>query len=98
MRDLHSRSIQSLDTRGQVLVQVGSGCLACGYGRSRYAAVAMPPAVHTATTARRLLRRASSRSVLPTYRIPDMPYGCPSATAPPLTFVISQGVSSCAWL
>ena len=35
-------------------------------GRSRRAAVAMPPAVHTATTARRALRLASSSSVCPT--------------------------------
>lgn len=35
-------------------------------GRSRKAAVAMPPAVHTPTTARRALRLASSSSVCPT--------------------------------
>jgi hypothetical protein len=35
-------------------------------GRSRKAAVAMPPAVHTPTTARRALRLASSSRVCPT--------------------------------
>src|SRR5476649_2790467 len=46
----------------------------------------MPPPMHMVTTTSFAPRRLPSMSAWPVSRCPDMPYGWPTAIAPPLTF------------
>src|SRR5206468_156124 len=55
------------------------------YTTSNNPAAPIPPPTHMVTTTRLAPRRRPSMSAWPTSRAPDMPYGCPSAIAPPFT-------------
>ncbi len=59
---------------------------------SKRPAAPMPPPMHIVTTTYFTPRRFPSMRACPTMRAPLMPYGCPIATAPPLTFSRSSGI------
>src|SRR5207245_10428059 len=63
-----------------------------GYTTSKRPAAPIPPPMHIVTTTVFARRRLPSMSACPTRRAPDIPYGWPTAIAPPLTLSRSSGM------
>ena len=71
---------------------VGDESTVAAYRVRSTAASPWPPPPHSATAAVPPPRRRSSSSAVSATRVPDMPTGCPSAMAPPLTLTLSSSM------